>query len=266
MIYYFSKLSGPEFDRAMSHLFNGHRIHYEDLGWLQIRRKKTLVVICLFRYSEADLTQEIDSISNTLADLMSASAEFKQQMASLQLAIELADCLDQNRKQICTVYAAKYEDLARNSYDVKWPPSREELEAKRALRKKEERVAAMRDTIRSIPSLCGALLMLFCGGAVAYFSSSYLGSEIPLVAALFTVVIFGLVSAGSTVVEIIIPLVLISVPTYFIVTMFPRTRIIGIDIDIAVGPLQFLWTALIGLVLGLVMVLVVRFIENHFFD
>ena len=40
----------------------------------------------------------------------------------------------------------------------------------------------------------------------------------------------------------------------------------GFDIDIAVGPEQFLQAALIGLVLGLPTGLLVRFIGSHFFD
>ena len=197
---------------------------------------------------------------------MSGSVDFKRQMTTWRLAFELVDRLDRTRRPICTLYAASYEDLVRFNYEVKWPLSREELAARKALRIKQARRAAIKDGIRSIPSLCGVVVMFCCVGTIAYFSARYLGSEIVPVAVLFTVIMFGLVSSGSSVVEIIIPIGVISLPAYFIFTGFPRTHLMGIDLDIAVGPEQFLTTALIGLVLGLAAGLLVRFIENHFFD
>jgi hypothetical protein len=65
-------------------------------------------------------------------------------------------------------------------------------------------------------------------------------SEIISVAVAFTVITFGLVFVGSSVVEFVITIGVISLPAYFIFTGFPRTEIIGFDIDNAVGPEQFL--------------------------
>lgn len=262
----FSKLSGPEFKKAMDQLFHGHRIVYDGRCWIQIRRRNTLVVTCASRYSKDNLIQELDWINKVLADLMHASGEFQREMATLQLAIVLVDRLDRNRRLICTVYAASHEDLVRRNYQVKWPPSREEVEARRALRKREAKIAAIKDSIRSIPSLCGDLLLYCCVGAIAYFSARYLGSEGIAVAVGYAVIMFGLVSSGSTVVEIIVPIGVISLPAFFIFTGFPRTEIMGIDFDITVGPGQFLQAALIGLVLGLAAALLVQIIEKHFFD
>jgi len=266
MINKFSKLSGPEFKKAMNQLFHGHRIVYDDICWIQIRRKKTLVVICASRYSKDDLTQELGWINKVLSDLMIVSEDFKRWMASLRLAIALVDRLDRNRRQICTVYAVSYEDFDHFNYDVKWPLSREELEARNVLRKRKAKLAAIKHNIRLIPSLCVDLLILFLVGAIVYFSAPYLGSEIVSVAVGFTVITFGLVSAGSTVIEFIVPIGVISIPAYFIFTGFPRTQIMGFDIDITVGPEQFLRAALIGLVLGLATGLPVRFIGGRFFD
>jgi len=266
MINKFSKLSGLEFKKAMDQLFHGHRAVYDNICWIQIRRNKTLMVICASRYSKDDLTQELGWITSVLADLMVVSEDFKRRMASLQLAIALVDRLDRNRSQICTVYAVSYEDLGRFNVDVKWPLSAEELKARAVLRKREARLAAIKDSIGLIPSLCGVLLMFFCVGAIAYFLAPYFGSDIVFVACGFTVITFGLVSGASSVVEIIIPIGVISLPAYSFFTEFPRTQIMGIDINTTVGPEQFLRAALIGLVLGLTTGLLVRFIGNHFID
>ena len=159
MIIKFSELYGPEFNKAMGQLFHGHRIVYENICWIQIRRKKTLIVTCASRYSKDDLTQELDWIKKALDDLMNASGEFRRQVATLQLTIALVDRLGQNKSQICTLHAASYEDFVRSNYKVKWPLSKEEIETRRALRKRTEKIAAIKGSMRSIPLICGALLM-----------------------------------------------------------------------------------------------------------
>jgi hypothetical protein len=266
MIIKFAKLSDPEFKKAINQLLHGHLVVYDEICWLQIRRKKTLVVTCASRYSKDNLTQELGWITTVLADLMDVSEDFKRRMDSLRLAIALIDRLDRNRRQICTVYAASCDDLGRFNYDVKWPLSSKEVKARIALRKRKAKSAAIKDSIRSIPALGLVLLMFFCVGAIAYFSARYFGSEIVSVAVGFAVITFGLVFVGSSVVEFVITIGVISLPAYFIFTGFPRTQIMGFDIDIAVGPEQFLRATLIGLVLGLPIGLLVRFIGSHFFD
>ena len=260
MIVKFAKLSDPEFKKAINQLMHGHLIAYGDICRLQIRRKKTLVVTCASRYSKDNITQELGWITTVLADLMDVSEDFRRRMDSLRLAIVLVERLDRNGRQICTVYAASRGDLGRFNYDVKWPLSSKEIEARIALRERKAKSAAIKDSIRSIPALGVVLLIFFCVGAIAYFTASYLGSEIVSVAVGLAVITFGLVFVVSTVVEFVITFGVMSLPAYFIFTGFPRTQIMGFDIDIAVGPEQFLRDALIGLVLGLSTGFLVRFI------
>ena len=267
MIVKFAEISSPEFKKAIKQLLHGHLVVYDDICWLQIRRKKTLVVTCApSRFSKDNLTQELAGIATVLANLMDASEYFKLRLDSLRLAIFLVDRLDRNRKQICTVYAASTDDLGRSNYDVKWPLSPEEVKTRIALRKKKAKAAAIEDRRRSISAFGLVLLMFFCVGAIAYFSAGYFASESVSVAVGYTVIAFGLELAGSTVVEFVIAFGIISLPAYFIFTGFPRTQIMGFDIDIVVSPEQFLRAALIGLVLGLLTGLLAVFFGSSFFD
>jgi hypothetical protein len=100
MIIKFTKLSDPEFKKAMNQLMHGHRVVYDNRCWLQIRRKKILVVIWASRCSKDNLTQELVWITKVLAELMDVSEDFKRRMDSLRLAIALVDRLDRNRRQI----------------------------------------------------------------------------------------------------------------------------------------------------------------------
>ncbi len=263
MINKLSKLSGPEFKKAINQLFHGHRVAYDDICWLQIRRKKTLVVICASRYSKDNITQELGWITAVLADLKDVSEEFKRRTDSLRLAISLVDRLDRNRSEICTVYADSFADLGRLNYDVKWPLTSEEIEARLSLRKREAKSKAIKDAIREIPVLSAVLLMFFCVGAIAYFSARYFGAESVSVAVVFAVTSFGLVFPGSTVVEFLINIFLVSLLAYLFFTEIPRTQIMGFEIDIAVGTGQFLQSTLIGLILGLSTVFLVRFIVSQ---
>jgi hypothetical protein len=152
-------------------------------------------------------------------------------MDSWRLAIALVERLDRNGRQICTVYAASCDDLGRFNDDVKWPLSSKEVEVRIALRKKKTKSAAFNDSIRSIPGLGVILLIFFCLGSIAYFSGRYFGSEIVSVAVGFTVIAFGLVFEGSSVVEFVITFGVISLPVYFIFTEFPRTQIMRFDME-----------------------------------